>query len=252
MDKKRTASKIALFFSGIILGTGVAYAPPIHETFYEFIHPTSEFLPLSHPVIARRAYALVYDGKTRNASWVYEKLTAASLQKIGSREEIEFMEDPWVSSHITNADFKGSGFDRGHLCPAEDARANQEALKETFYLSNVSPQHPQFNRVYWLKLEKYARKLTKLYETVHVTTGPLFLPTEEEYGKLYVKYQVIGEGHVAVPTHYFKVIQGVTNNITETQAFIIPHKPIAKDTPLSDFAVPLSEVERASGILFHH
>jgi endonuclease G len=244
VNKTPLKSKIAVFLTGALLGAGVAQIPSIQ--------PSIEFIPVSHPVITRKAYTLTYDGKTRNPSWVYEKLSQETLQKNAKRDEMEFLEDLSVPVQTTNADYLGSGFDRGHLCPAADARISEEALKETFYLSNVTPQHPQFNRGFWLQLEKHARTLTEMYDTVHVTSGPLFLPNTEEEGKQYVKYQVIGKNHVAVPTHYFKVIQCVSKNSIETQAFIVPHQPIAKETPLSTFSVPLSNVEKAAGIKFQH
>ena len=65
-----------------------------------------------------------------------------------------------------------------------------------------------FNRDKWEHLERYARKLTKLYRNVYVCTGPLYISHMEEDGKMYVKYQVIGQNNVAVPTHFFKVIVG--------------------------------------------
>jgi DNA/RNA endonuclease G (NUC1) len=36
-------------------------------------------------------------------------------------------------------DFR-SGYDRGHMVPAADAKISQGAMDETFFLSNVAPQ----------------------------------------------------------------------------------------------------------------
>ena len=44
-----------------------------------------------------------------------------------------------------------------------------------------------FNRDKWEHLERYVRKLTKLYKNVYVCTGPLYLPKREADGKSYVK-----------------------------------------------------------------
>ena len=40
----------------------------------------------------------------------------------------------------TNQDFRGSGFDRGHLAAAANHKWSQKAMEDTFYLSNVAPQ----------------------------------------------------------------------------------------------------------------
>lgn len=76
-----------------------------------------------------------------------------------------------------NSDYKGSGFDRGHLAAAGNHKWNQKQCEQTFVLSNMAPQvGAGFNRDYWNKLEKHVRKLTKKYPNVYVCTGPLYLP----------------------------------------------------------------------------
>ncbi len=73
-------------------------------------------------------------------------------------------------------------------------------MEDTFYLSNMCPQNPNFNRGYWAKFEKYVRDLTKAYKAVHVFTGPLYLPKAKQNGQKWIKYQVIGKNEVSVPT----------------------------------------------------
>lgn len=212
----------------------------------------SDYKPAPNPLIERSGYTLAYDGKTRHASWVYEELTASSLEGATERSGFDFMEDPLIppSMRATKEDYKGSGFDRGHLRPAGNAKNNAQEMKESFYLSNISPHHPQLNRKYWIKLEKHVRELTKAYSPVYVVTGPLFLPEKAADGKKYVRYQVIGENNVAVPTHYFKVLRCKKGETVTTEAYIIPNQPIEQDPPLSNFSVSLEKVQRAAGIVF--
>merc|ERR1711892_184779 len=100
-------------------------------------------------------------------------------------------------------------------------------------------------------LERYVRKMTKLYRNVYVCTGPLYLPHMEQDGKMYVKYQVIGQNNVSVPTHFFKVIVGETDNKDlELEAFVMPNEQIPDNSPLDNFRVPIDSVERAAGLLF--
>lgn len=88
-----------------------------------------------------------------------------------------------------------------------------------------------------------------------VFTGPLYLPNYYENNKKYVKYEVIGDPPIAVPTHFFKVIMcelyKSPNSVERIVAsFIIPNQPISINTPLNTFAVPLIKVEEASGLKF--
>ncbi|TNN25365.1 Endonuclease G, mitochondrial [Liparis tanakae] len=90
----------------------------------------------------RESYVTSYDPRTRTASWVIERLNPASLNGPSDRKYCNFKEDDSV--HVfhrsTNADFRGSGFDRGHLAAAANHKWSQKAMEDTFYLSNVAPQ----------------------------------------------------------------------------------------------------------------
>lgn len=207
-------------------------------------------LPSSEVIIERIPYVMAYDGRNKQARWVYEVLTAESVQGNADRHKFIFEEDPLIPSLIrsTKEDYTGSGFDRGHLCPAADARLNDAQMKETFYFSNVSPQCPQFNRGYWLKLERHVRDLAKRHGVIHVFTGGLYLPYQDSDGKRYVKYQVIGQNDVAVPTHYFKVILGKDRSSLES--FILPNESIPGTTPLNEFLTTIEKIEKVSGIIF--
>jgi DNA/RNA endonuclease G (NUC1) len=210
-----------------------------------------KLLPQSEILIERDAYALAYDGQHRQPRWVYERLTAESIQGEADRKQFDFQEDDLIPEPLRSkrGDYAGSGFDRGHLCPAADARFSKEAMRETFYLSNISPQCAELNRGYWAKLERHVRDLTRHYKAIHVFTGALYLPIVEN-GKRYVKYQVIGENDVAVPTHFFKVMFCEKNGIPEMKAYILPNQPISSQKELSSFETTVEKVEKMAGIVF--
>lgn len=95
------------------------------------------------------------------------------------------------------------------------------------------------------------RKLTKQYSNVYVCTGPLYLPKKDVDGKTYVKYQVIGSNHVAVPTHFYKIVVGETaDSKYDLEAYVMPNQKIDDATPLTMFQVPPESVERGAGLLF--
>ena len=207
-------------------------------------------VPLHEFKIEREAYHLAYDGQHKQAKWVYEHLTSDRINGEVDRNNFDFQVDPLIPPILrsTKGDYAKSGYDRGHLCPVADACFGDKALKETFYLSNISPQHPHFNRGYWLKLEKYVRDLTNSNRSIHVFTGGLYLPQQERDGKRYIRYQVIGKNDVAVPTHFFKVILDARGKLIES--FILPNGAIASDTPLQQFSVALEQIEKAAGMVF--
>lgn len=260
MAKKKAPSKpFHLFFLGLVIGAALARLPfnqeftPVRFTPKEHTAPLfADSFPLTSPVIQRDGYTLAYNGQTRNAHWVYHKLTQESLAHRHSRAECEFKEDPDLPEQIRAAkiDYQQSGFDRGHLCPAADC-PTKSALENSFFLSNISPQDPAFNRGYWKMLEQHARELTKHYKTVHTFSGPLYLSNKGRDGKNYVKYEVIGLHNVAVPTHFFMLlfVENPSGKLL-TKGFILPNKPIETKTPLKKYAATLEEIEKASGILF--
>ncbi len=213
--------------------------------------PTNPF-PLSDLHIKRIAYDLLYDGMHKQPRWVHERLTADQLKGSTERGPSNFQEDPLIPSSLraTKEDYRGSGFHRGHLCPAANAKFSEEAMRETFFLSNISPQHPQLNQGPWAQLEKHIRTLAAFHASLHVFTGPLFLSHLEADGKRYITYQVIGAHEVAVPTHYFKILFNETTGWSE--AYILPNEPIDANTPLDTFKTTIEAVEKAAGFVLNN
>ncbi|KAG8447973.1 hypothetical protein GDO86_015179 [Hymenochirus boettgeri] len=210
-------------------------------------------LPGLTQVKSRESHVLSYDPRLRGPAWVLEHLTPERLQGGADRQYSEFMEDGSVHPYhrASNSDYKGSGFDRGHLAAAANHKWNQKAMDETFLLSNVYPQNPNLNQNSWNNLEKYCRSLAKKNKNVYICTGPLFLPRMEPDGKMYVRYQVIGANNVAVPTHFFKVVvlEKLSGEI-ELRSYIMPNCPVDDKIPLDRFLVPIESIERAAGLLF--
>jgi len=58
---------------------------------------------------------------------------------------------------VGSGDYSGNGYDRGYLCPTGDMKLNLTSMSETFYMSNMSPQNPSFNRGIWETLESRVR-----------------------------------------------------------------------------------------------
>lgn len=219
---------------------------------YGFPGPVSD-------LAVRRSTLSAFDRRLRNPHWVAEHITPESLlMKNGDRKHSYFAEDDSVPEKFRAKlkDYHRSGYDRGHQVPAADAKWDQEAMDDTFYLTNMCPQVGDgFNRDYWAHLEDFCRRLTNTYPSVRIVTGPLYLPRRDPAdGKWRVSYEVIGSPpNVAVPTHFYKVVfaeDGRTEGNVALGAFVLPNAEIANDMPLTKFEVPLEAVERASGLEF--
>ncbi|KIM49006.1 hypothetical protein M413DRAFT_92795 [Hebeloma cylindrosporum] len=220
--------------------------------------------PIADTLI-RKAYVAGYDRRLRHPAWTAEHLTRASLSRpdgepSGDRSNSKFVEDGDIPSTFRARlqDYFRSGYDRGHMVPAADAKMSQEAMDETFLLSNMAPQVGDgFNRHYWAYLEDWCRRLTGSFLDVYVFTVPLYLPKQDPDGKWRVTHEVIGSPpNVSVPTHFAKVVLTTkpsspsSPDILElsTGAFVLPNAVIRDDTPLESFVVPVEAVERAAGL----
>ena len=101
-------------------------------------------------IVDRPGYALGYSEEHEQPLWVTYKLTADEVKNKKARRTDDFRSDPAIpSSSAEPADYKGSFFDRGHLAPAADMSFSLQAMSESFYMSNMSPQRPEFNRGIW-------------------------------------------------------------------------------------------------------
>ncbi|XP_035664914.1 nuclease EXOG, mitochondrial-like [Branchiostoma floridae] len=198
-------------------------------------------------------HVLAYDQARRTPLWVAEHINSQHLQGPANRKHSKFKPDPSVDPMFTahNKDYWKSGWSRGHMAPAGDNKFSQEAMDETFLLSNIVPQNIDNNAGFWNRFEMYCRDLTSRFEDVYILSGPLYLPTQEDQQKV-VKYPVIGENEVAVPTHLYKVVIAERfNTPTSIGAFIVPNQQIGFEQKLTDFQVPIEDLEKSSGFKFY-
>ena len=217
-----------------------------------------------HDMSTQAEFLTVYDRQTRNPYYVVEHITPQSIAKNGSngdRKNSVFKEDESIPEKFRARlrDYFRSGYDRGHQAPAANAKFSQEAMDETFYLTNMAPQvGAGFNRDYWAHFEDFCRRLTNDYNSVRIVTGPLYLPKKCDDGKYRVSYEVIGNPpNIAVPTHFFKLIvaeqskkKSVGNEDLAVAAFVMPNDVISNETPLTSFQVPIESLEKSSGLEF--
>lgn len=198
------------------------------------------FLPSSTTgyVVHHNYYSLSYSESHEQAEWVAYELKKEHLSSNNFKRPY-FISD--VSITTKSADwrnYKNSGYDKGHLCPAGDRRFSKKAHDETFLTSNISPQKHDFNSGIWNKLEQKVRYWAKKYNGIYVITG----------GVLSNSSKSIGDENVTVPNYFYKVLLNNNNGKIKMIAFLIPHQETNKS--LKKFIVPVDKIEALTGIDF--
>ena len=191
-------------------------------------------------IVSHEHYMLSYNEPFEQAEWVFYKLEKKHLT-YEDRKRPYFIEDPKIKSKSADwRNYKNSGYNKGHLCPAGDRRFSEYAYNETFYTSNISPQRKKFNAGLWARLEGQVRKWCKKYGDIYVITG----------GVLEDGLKEIGVEDVDVPNEFYKVIFRKESNGIKVLAFLFPHKESNKK--LSDFLVSINQLEEKTGINFFY
>ena len=190
-------------------------------------------------IIDRPGYALGYIEYHEQPAWVIYIMTQTEATTKVAKRTNKFRSDPEIpTGSATTGDYRRSGYDRGHLAPAADMAFSGQTMADSFFMSNMSPQKPAFNRGVWKRLEALVRDFAITERKIVVVTGPI-LPKE--------KTVTIGANKVTVPTHYYKVIFDLTPP-QKMIAFILPNE--GSDKTLREFAVSVDAVEKATGLDF--
>lgn len=166
-------------------------------------------------------------------------MTPGSVNKKFKRSN-KFKADTEISVQYRSklSDYKGSGYDRGHMAALATVDSSYNAMMESFLLSNMTPQLPDLNRQGWRYLEQNIREWTNERGELYVVTGVMFIG---EHG-------IIGNG-VHVPTHFYKIVFDPVG--LDAIAFLVPHRAISK-RELPGFIVSVDEVERRTGLDFNN
>ncbi len=200
------------------------------------------FLPTSTTgdIVRHKYYALSYVEKFELAEWIAYELTAERLNTDWVQRTNNFRPDPMVKTgSATPDDYRRTDFDRGHLAPAADMAFSTEAMSETFFLSNIAPQDPGFNKGVWRELEELTRDWARRFKHLYVVTGPVLSQP--------IKFW-IGENQVAVAPAFYKVLLDLRQPELKAIAFIIPNETTTDR--IESFATSVDEVEALTGIDF--
>jgi endonuclease G, mitochondrial len=199
-----------------------------------------DFLPSSttNQIIQHDFYALSYNENYEQAEWVCYELKKDFVKKHHFKRPF-FIEDPKVKSQSADwRNYKRSGYDKGHLCPAADMEFSLNAYKDTFFTSNISPQLHDFNSGIWNRLEQKTRYWAVKYDGIYVVTG----------GVLQSGLKTIGREKVLVPEYFYKIVLDNSNGKYKMIGFLVP--AVDSNKPLYDFVVSVDKIEAMTGIDF--
>ena len=156
-----------------------------------------------------------------------------------SRKGVGFKKDYLLSdNYATKQDYTNSGYVRGHLCPSKDMCWSFASMKETFYMSNVSPQYQSFNDGLWKKLEGRVRQWAVENDSILVLCGPVLSSKKGE----------IGENRVSVCSKFYKVVVDISYPTYKMIAFLMENTNIKGN--IFRYCCNVREVEQITGLNF--
>jgi endonuclease G len=199
---------------------------------------TFDFLPssTSSTIYTNEAYSFSYIEEFEQSEWVAYELSSSDIINSDYKRPY-FKQDKSVKTKSADwRNFKNSGYNKGHLCPAADRKSSYEMFELTFLTSNASPQMYSFNSGIWNRLEQKVRYWAHRYDGVYIITG----------GVLGDDLKTIGKEGVAVPNFFYKII--LTKDRKNMIGFLMPHQESKKQ--LYSFVVPVDEIEKITGIDF--
>lgn len=190
-------------------------------------------------MLRRTGYTASYNKTTKLPNWVAWHLTADRTTGPAKRSGVDFQADMDVPApRAEDSDYYGSGYDRGHMCPAADNKYSEKAMEESFLFTNMCPQNGNLNRGDWNEMEQACRRWAKEYGGVYVVCGPILYKG---------KHKTIGKNKVVVPEAFFKVVLRTGEN---PKAIGFIYKNAEGNRPKGDYVNTVDEVERITGIDF--
>ncbi len=240
--KYTTAIALALAIAVMIAKYGMATATPPATGTSDI--DESELLPArltdrNEQILKRMSYTVSYNSSTRLPNWVAWHLTAEHTTGPYNRKGLKFQEDDDVAiPRATDADYRNSGYDRGHMCPSGDNKWSKKAQRQTFLYTNACPQSPNLNAGDWNEMENQCRQWANELGDIYIVCGPILYKN---------RHKTIGSNHVVVPDAFFKVVLCM-NGEPKAIGFIYKNEP--GNRPKGDYVNTVDEVERITGIDF--
>lgn len=198
-------------------------------------------------VVNHHNYSLAYSKRRHTPNWVSWQLTCDEVLNKNVGRSNNFAGDPTVRTRhrVESANYRGTGYDRGHMAPAGDMRFSQQAMEECFYMTNMCPQLHDFNAGCWAALEDTCRKWACSENEIYIVCGPVF-KDKRHFERLNDKSE--RAKRVAIPDGFFKVVLSLREGHEKAIGFVYQHN--GQYQSLRQAACSVDEVERLTGLDF--
>ncbi|MDE6294516.1 MAG: DNA/RNA non-specific endonuclease [Muribaculaceae bacterium] len=190
------------------------------------------------PVREYEGFRLAFNEQRHTPVWVSWELLATETDGPESRYKT-FWQDEEVYGCPSTADYKNSGYDRGHMCPSADQKWSADAMRDCFVMANMTPQDHELNAGAWATLEKKERVWAERDSAIVIVAGPIYTPVDTKR---------IGDTGVSVPGAFFKVLLAPYLTKPRAIGFIFPNAKSPGN--MQDYAVSVDRVEELTGLDF--
>lgn len=217
-------------------------AAELAVTPYENLEQPDELMGSQEFLLFKSQFIISYDVVKLCPYYVCWSLTPERAYGKVQRTD-NFHGDPVMNdrTRVETFDYNGSGYDRGHMCPAGDNKNTNKAMDESFSMTNICPQNHNLNTGLWNDLEIQCRSWAKNYGTVYICCGPIF---DNDHPKTIGQRKDI---KIAVPDRFFKVVLTM-GRVPKAIGFIFPNKSCSGD--MRDYAVSVDKVEKETKMDF--
>ncbi len=200
-------------------------------------------------------YATSYNSIKGHANWTSWQLDNNWLGQTTRQDN--FRSNPALPAswyRVTQNDYSGSGFDRGHICPSADRTKSVEDNSATFLMTNMMPQSPRNNQQTWASLEEYTRSLISPTFEAYIIAGGYGTGGTGSNGT----YNSLQNGKINVPARTWKIIVLIplgnndatrVNSGTRVIAVDMPNNQ-SIDTDWRVYRTSVDAIENATGFDF--
>lgn len=182
-------------------------------------------------------FKVSFNRHNRTPNWVAWELLGAETEGEASRHN-KFWQDVNVEGCPTTGDYRNSGYDRGHMCPAAEQKWSAEAMNDCFVMANMCPQDHALNSGAWNTLENRERNWARRDSAIVIVAGPIY-----ENGDT----KTIGNG-VLVPSAFFKVLLAPYVEHPRAIGFVFPN--MSAPGNMQNYVMTVDDIEKLTGYDF--
>ena len=195
----------------------------------------------------RLNYSLEYNYASRHSRWIAFTFYDKTAESNTGRSDAWSYDPQLIEWTNNDTDYRGSGYDRGHIMASADRLYSRTANEQTFYYSNITPQVNSFNAGIWLELEGAVRawgRSNTFRDTLYVVKGGT-IRDDQVTG-------TIGKSKIVIPKYNYMALLSKKADTYKSIAFCFENRYYPTPYKLKNHALSVEELEEKTGIDFFH